>query len=632
MPTVSSDEEEEDESKHASSSSSIKIFLRIRPHLKKHDDDEEKFEADPDVGSCKFDVPVDRVGDVVNNSRTSFKFKFDSILGMDSTQEDVFETVARGPIDNVLSGFNATIFAYGQTGSGKTYTITGGAERYADRGIIPRTLSYIFEAFRNRSAETQYTAYVSFMEIYNGKGYDLLDPAHESKGAENMIPRVRMLEDANGDVHLRNLSMHGVRSEEEALNLLFLGDTNRAISETAMNTNSSRSHCIFTITLEARPNGSETIRRSKLHLVDLAGSERVHKTGSVGRTLKEAGYINGSLMCLQMVIIALHERAKGDRTHIPYRSSMMTAMLRDSLGGNCKTSMIATMSPEDEQTNESISTCRFAQSVARVSNVAIVNEEVDPALVIKRLKSEVRMLKEQVAFLKSSNSSGRDDDDDDDDSERDLTTTERNHLRRRLEAFVDDRDVNARLTLGTGNGNSAGMSFKRVQTAFVLLKEMVLKGGDHRVVSSSEDGSSSIRELRDELRRRDVEIERLRSMLQHGDTSNNNNNDTERTRNETKVRSPERARRADPRAVPIPSVSVVCVCEKKTRVNFLWYTIGTLFGFSFLDFAHARTEKKKIFLESTKNTSLHRKKKPAKKAKNQKKRSSVSQQKKREKK
>ena len=111
-PTISDDE---DESKHSSSSSSIKIFLRVRPHLKKRrsEEEEEKFDVDPDAGSCKFDVPVDTVSDVVNNSRTSFRFKFDGVLGMDSTQEDVFETVARGPIDNALTGFNATIFAFG---------------------------------------------------------------------------------------------------------------------------------------------------------------------------------------------------------------------------------------------------------------------------------------------------------------------------------------------------------------------------------------------------------------------------------------------------------------------------------------------------------------------------------------
>ena len=503
-----------------------------------------------------------------------FKFKFDGVLDKDSTQEDVFDTVARGPVDNALSGFNATIFAYGQTGSGKTYTITGGAEKYRDRGIIPRTLSYMFEAFSKRSAETQFTAYVSFMEIYNGRGYDLLDPAHESKGAENMVPRVSMFEDQDGNVHLRNLSMHGVRSEEEALNLLFLGDTNRAISETAMNTNSSRSHCIFTITLEARPVGSETIRRSKLHLVDLAGSERVHKTGSVGQTLKEAGCINVSLMHLQMVIIALHERSKGDRTHIPYRNSMMTAMLRDSLGGNCKTSMIATMSPEDGQTNESISTCRFAQRVARVSNVAIVNEEVDPTLVIKRLKNEVRLLKEQVAFLKSNRrGSDENDGDDDGDDEKELTTTERNHLRRRLEAFVDDRNMNARLTLGSGNGSGGAMSFKRVQTAFMLLKEMVVKGGGHitRREDDEEDDKekSSTQYLKNELRKRDHEIKRLKSLLRNGEKYLENDDaddDDKKEINESKVRSPRRRprpRATDPRAVPAPKD--ISILEDKKR-------------------------------------------------------------------
>lgn len=209
-------------------------------------------------------------------------------------------------------------------------------------------------------------------------------------------------------MHLRNLSMHMAASEEEALNLLFLGDTNRAIAETPMNLASSRSHCIFTISIEARPHGSDTIRRSKFHLVDLAGSERAHKTGSAGQVLRESKYINTSLHFLEVCIMALGEKKKRKKdAFVPYRNSVMTSVLRDSLGGNCKTAMIATISSEESQTAESISTCRFAQRVALVENKAYVNEEMDPLTVIKRLKGQITELNAEIAFLKGEAVSAR---------------------------------------------------------------------------------------------------------------------------------------------------------------------------------------------------------------------------------
>ena len=139
----------------------------------------------------------------------------------------------------------------------------------------------------------------------------------------------------------------------------------------------------------------------KLHLVDLAGSERVYKTGNAGTLLRESKFINASLHFLEMVIVALQERSTGKkRSHIPYRNSMMTSVLRDSLGGNCKTSMIATMNPDRAHTDESLSTCRFAQRVACVSNAVKVNEEVDPQMVIRRLKKEVADLREELALVR----------------------------------------------------------------------------------------------------------------------------------------------------------------------------------------------------------------------------------------
>lgn len=239
--------------------------------------------------------------------------------------------------------------------------------------------------FFRKDPSTSYTVHISYLEIYNENGFDLLDPSHETKTLED-LPKVTMMTDEDGNTHLKNLSMHRANTEEEALNLLFLGDTNRAIAETPMNLASSRSHCMFTIFVESRKQGSDTVRRAKLHMVDLAGSERAHKTGSTGQTLREATYINSSLLYLEMVIVALHEKSTKARGHIPYRNSMMTSVLRDSLGGNCKTVMVATVSVETEQVEESISTCKFAQRVALIKNSAIVNEDLDPTVMIQRLK------------------------------------------------------------------------------------------------------------------------------------------------------------------------------------------------------------------------------------------------------
>src|SRR5690606_1777861 len=140
-------------------------------------------------------------------------------------------------------GYNGTIFAYGQTASGKTFTITGGAERYEDRGMIPRTLSYIFSEI-NKRTDTSYKVLVSYLEIYNDQGYDLLDENHSSKSLFD-LPKIRMYENDMGQFVLKNLSIHKADNEEDALNLLFIGDTNRVVSDTPMNDASTRSHCIF---------------------------------------------------------------------------------------------------------------------------------------------------------------------------------------------------------------------------------------------------------------------------------------------------------------------------------------------------------------------------------------------------
>lgn len=347
-----------------------------------------------------------------------YRFQFDGVFDESVGQEDVFSAVASDAVDAVLAGFNACVFAFGQTGSGKTFTITGGAERYADRGIIPRALGRLFDAFASRSGDASFAAGVSYMEIYNETGYDLLGAIGSGSGDGSVgdgaggrgleeLPRVTVLEDEAGGVHCRGLGVRPVSSESDALSLLFLGDTNRAIAETPLNPASTRSHCVFTLHVEARnaAPGAATVTRSKLHLVDLAGSERTGKTGASGLLFREATHINRSLHYLEMVIGALGERG---RTHVPYRNSLMTSLLRDSLGGNCRTTMVATLSPEPEHTDESLCTCRFAARVGRVTNAAVVNAALDPAALVPVLRGRLAALEAQVAFLKAASGDSED--------------------------------------------------------------------------------------------------------------------------------------------------------------------------------------------------------------------------------
>ena len=319
-------------------------------------------------------------------------------------QERVFDEIAKDVVDGCFEGYNGTIFAYGQTGSGKTFTITGGAERYADRGIIPRTLSYIFNHIREHTS-SKFKVNISYLEIYNGNGYDLLNEAHATTSLFD-LPKVQMQENASGQFMMRNLSVHRAENEEDALNLLFIGDTNRVVSETPMNDASTRSHCIFVIEIDSQKMGTDVRTISKLHLVDLAGSERVYKAGHTDeKTVTEAKNINGSLFALQMCIMQLNEKAKGKSTneHVGFRNSMMTMVLRDSLGGNCNTKMVAAISGEKGNIHESLGTCRFARSVQLIQNDMKKNERVDAGVIIQRLKKEVNDLKAELALVKGDN-------------------------------------------------------------------------------------------------------------------------------------------------------------------------------------------------------------------------------------
>eukprot|EP00073_Rattus_norvegicus_P049871 XP_017452207.1 PREDICTED: kinesin-like protein KIF6 isoform X2 [Rattus norvegicus] len=261
-----------------------------------------------------------------------------------------------------------------------------------------------------------------------------------------------------------------------------------------MNQASTRSHCIFTVHLSSKEPGSATVRHAKLHLVDLAGSERVSKTGVGGLLLTEAKYINLSLHYLEQVIIALSEK---HRTHIPYRNSMMTSVLRDSLGGNCMTTMIATLSLEKRNIDESISTCRFAQRVALIKNEAILNEEIDPRLMIVRLQKEIADLKAELAMVTGEQRTEA------------LTEAELLQLEKLIASFVEDQDPESRLEVGA--------DLRKIHYCFHHFKKLL---NDKKTLENTDSSESTTQQACQEPVK-DEEYTKLRSLLKQRDNEIN---------------------------------------------------------------------------------------------------------------
>ncbi|KAK9075857.1 hypothetical protein SSX86_004186 [Deinandra increscens subsp. villosa] len=308
-------------------------------------------------------------------------FQFNRIFGPTATQEEVFADT-QPLIRSVMDGYNVCIFAYGQTGSGKTHTMCGptGASR-KEMGINYLALNDLFDLSNRRKDVLKYEIFVQMVEIYNEQVRDLLtgDSASTSK------LEIRSCTSENG-LSLPDATIHSVKSTADVLNLMRSGQVNRAVSSTALNNQSSRSHSILTVHVHGKDvNGGTT--RSCLHLVDLAGSERVDKSEVTGEGLKEAQYINKSLSCLGDVITALSQK----NSYIPYRNSKLTLLLQNSLGGNAKTLMFAHVSPESDSFGETVSTLKFAQRASTVElGAARLNKE----------SREVMDLKEQIESLK----------------------------------------------------------------------------------------------------------------------------------------------------------------------------------------------------------------------------------------
>uniref|UniRef100_A0A671LAI1 Kinesin-like protein KIF13B n=1 Tax=Sinocyclocheilus anshuiensis TaxID=1608454 RepID=A0A671LAI1_9TELE len=312
-------------------------------------------------------------------------------------QDVVFQCLGESLLHNAFQGYNACIFAYGQTGSGKSYTMMGSADQ---PGLIPRLCSSLFErTIQQQREEESFTVEVSYMEIYNEKVRDLLDP----KGSRQAL---RVREHKVLGPYVDGLSRLAVESYKDIESLMSEGNKSRTVAATNMNEESSRSHAVFNIilthTLKDLQSGTSGEKVSKLSLVDLAGSERAAKTGAAGERLKEGSNINKSLTTLGLVISALADQGAGKNKNkfVPYRDSVLTWLLKDSLGGNSRTAMVATVSPAADNYDETLSTLRYADRAKSIVNHAVVNEDPN-ARIIRELREEVEKLRDQLTQAES---------------------------------------------------------------------------------------------------------------------------------------------------------------------------------------------------------------------------------------
>ncbi|KAK3233589.1 hypothetical protein CYMTET_56128 [Cymbomonas tetramitiformis] len=380
-------------SKTPSDVTSVKVLLRVRP-------------------MSAFETSLGRVESLDCQAKSvavgsgQRVFHFDAVHGPPATQEEVYSSMS-DVIDGFLSGYNSTLFAYGQTGSGKTHTMgtsvqgLGGDGMAA--GMLPRFLDSMFEHVEQHCRE--WSAHLSFVELHHEDLFDLL-----SEPGSIQMP-LCLRDSVGGKVVIQGVEEEMVQSKQDVLAALERGCALRATAATCMNLHSSRSHALAIVTLNQLlagedPEDPEQQRRitSKFSFVDLAGSERVKKTMAEGARFKEGVSINQGLLALGKVISALAdlEKKSGGRGHVPYRDSKLTRLLRDSLGGNSRTVMIACVSPADNDIEETLSTLRYAARASQIKNCPVQNvTQDDSAAQIAALQSKVAMLEQQLARLSS---------------------------------------------------------------------------------------------------------------------------------------------------------------------------------------------------------------------------------------
>lgn len=358
----------------------VRVVVRCRPFSRREETCENILELDDRLGQITIRNPKAPPDDPMK------VFTFDSVYGWDSKQSDIYDDAVRPLVESVLQGFNGTIFAYGQTGTGKTHTMHGASDHPDMRGVIPNSFQHIFTQI-SRTQNQKYLVRSSYLEIYQEEIRDLLCKDNNKK--------LELKENPDIGVYVKDLSSVVTKNATEIEHVMNIGNQSRSVGFTNMNDRSSRSHAIFVITVECSevgPDGQDHIRVGKLNMVDLAGSERQSKTGAKGKRLKEATKINLSLSALGNVISALVD---GKSTHVPYRDSKLTRLLQDSLGGNAKTVMIATVGPSHKNFDETLATLRYASRAKNIKNKPRINEDPKDAL-LRQFQEEITRLKAQL--------------------------------------------------------------------------------------------------------------------------------------------------------------------------------------------------------------------------------------------
>ncbi|XP_045187061.2 kinesin-like protein KIF16B isoform X2 [Mercenaria mercenaria] len=386
---------------------SVKVAVRVRPLNKREIDLESKFIiqmhgkkttiTNTKMVEEKLEGVSDSTREAMRVKDFTFDFSFWTVDREDTEtycdQEKVYKCLGVDVVDSAYEGYNACVFAYGQTGSGKTYTMMG---PHDDVGLIPRICQELFHRMTDET--TSYRTEVSYLEIYNEKVRDLLKVTN----AHNVVHNLRVREHPKEGPYVQGLSKYIVHSFGEIESLMQKGNSVRTTASTNMNDVSSRSHALFTIvfTQATIKDGIPSEKMSKVHLVDLAGSERATATGATGQRLREGGSINKSLVSLGTVIKQLAEVSekglKSAKGHfIPYRDSVLTWLLKDSLGGNSRTIMVTTISPADVNYAETLSALRYANRAKNIINRPTVNEDKN-VKIIRELREEIERLKAMV--------------------------------------------------------------------------------------------------------------------------------------------------------------------------------------------------------------------------------------------
>ncbi|KAI4493090.1 hypothetical protein M0802_009640 [Mischocyttarus mexicanus] len=384
------------------SETNIKVIVRVRPpnanelqlNSKKIvnilDDKMLIFDPKEKENPFYYQGVVQKGRDLSKKQNKELQFMFDQVFGDSSTNNDLFEGTTKELILSLLNGYNCSVFAYGATGAGKTHTMLGNSN---DPGLTYRTVAELFSQIENQSRHNEFNLGVSYLEIYNENVQDLL---HKST-------QLHLREDSRNAVIVAGLEIIPIKNAEELLSLLSKGNKNRTQHPTDANQESSRSHAVFQVYIQITNRLSGQIRHVKLSMIDLAGSERASVTGCKGARFKEGANINKSLLALGNCINNLADGIK----HIPYRDSKLTRLLKDSLGGNCQTVMIANISPSNMNYEDTYNTLRYANRAKKIKtcikkNIVSCEMYISGYIkIVEEQKKEINFLKQQLAAYES---------------------------------------------------------------------------------------------------------------------------------------------------------------------------------------------------------------------------------------